>query len=269
MMIYHQKVKMAKIIAISNQKGGVAKTTTTQALAAVLNQRGYKVLAVDFDPQGNLSDSANAVTEGVNTVYEVLKQSATVGESTQELSAFEIVPANILLASADQTLAQTGKEYRLKEALEPVKSLYDYILIDTPPSLGLLTINAFTAADEIIIPTTAGKFAVKGINELFNTVKNVIKYCNPHLKIRGILFTKFDPRTNNSKDMKILVEKLSEALETPLFNTFIRNRVAVDEAQARSQDILTFSGCEDIAADYNAFIDEYLEREYEKKPLKY
>ncbi|MDR2559960.1 MAG: AAA family ATPase [Oscillospiraceae bacterium] len=258
---------MAKIIAISNQKGGVAKTTTTQAIAAVLSGRGYKVLAVDFDPQGNLSDSVNATSD--NTVYEVLKQAITANEAVQALQCFDVISANILLASADQTLAQTGKEYRLKEALEPVNTLYDYIIIDTPPSLGLLTINAFTAADEIIIPTTAGKFAVKGISELFNTVKNVKKYCNPHLKIRGILFTKFDPRTNNSKDMKMLVEKLSEALETPLFNTYIRNRVAVDEAQARSRDILTFSGCEDIAADYNKFIDEYLEREYDKKPLKY
>jgi len=166
-----------------------------------------------------------------------------------------------MLASIDQTLAQTGKEHKLKEAIKPIKYRYDYILIDTPPSLGILTINAFTAADEIIIPTTAGKFAVKGISELFNTVKNVKTYCNPNVKIKGILFTKYDPRTNNSKDMKILVEKLSKALETPLFNTYIRNRVAVDEAQARSQDILTFNGCEDIASDYNEFINEYLREE--------
>lgn len=252
---------MAKVIAISNQKGGVAKTTTTQAIAAVLKQRGYRVLAIDFDPQGNLSDGVNAVTEDTFTIYEVLKQDMGIQEAIQHLPVFDIIPADIVLASADQTLAQTGKEYRLKEVIESVRNQYDYILIDTPPSLGILTVNAFTAADEIIVPVTAGRFAVKGIKELHNTVQNVKKYCNVNLKIRGILFTKFDPRTNNSKDMRILVEKLSEVLNTPLFNTFIRNRVAVDEAQSRSLDVLTFKGCEDISYDYNAFIDEFLKGE--------
>lgn len=249
---------MAKIISISNQKGGVAKTTTTQAIASVLKQRGNKVLVIDFDPQGNLTDSVNATAEDVNTIYEVLKRTVDITKAIQKLPVFDIIPANILLTSADQNLTQTGKEYKLKEALDPIKHCYDYILIDTPPALSLLTINAFTASDCVIVPTTAGKFAIKGINELYNTVQNVKKYCNSNLKMRGILFTKFDPRHINSKDMKLLVEKLSKALETPLFETYIRNRVAVDEAQSRSQDILTFKDCEDIASDYNAFIDELL-----------
>ena len=249
---------MAKVVAISNQKGGVAKTTTTQAIAAVLKQRGYRVLAIDFDPQGNLSDSVKAVTEDTYTIYEALKQEVGIQDIIQLLPAFDIVPSDIVLASADQTLAQTGKEYRLKEALEPIRDQYDYILIDTPPSLGILTVNAFTAADEVLIPTTAGKFAAKGIKELHSTAQNVKKYCNVSLKIRGILFTKFDPRTNNSKDMRIVVEKLSETLNAPLFDTFIRNRVAVDEAQSRSLDVLNYKGCEDIASDYNSFVDEFL-----------
>ena len=249
---------MAKIIAISNQKGGVAKTTTTQAIAAILKRKGYKVLAIDADPQGNLSDSINALTEDKNTTYEILTQEASAKETIQHFSAFDIIPADIVLASIDQALSHTGKEHRLKEAIDEIKSDYDFILIDTPPSLGILTINAFTAADEIIIPTTAGKFAVKGINELFKAVNGVRRYCNANLKISGILFTKFDPRTINSKDIRILVEKMSEALEMPLFNTFIRNRVAVDEAQSRSESILDFKGCEDIANDYENFINEFL-----------
>lgn len=249
---------MSRVIAISNQKGGVAKTTTAQTMAAVLKQRGHNVLAVDLDPQGNLSDSINVKTEGANTIYEVLISEADIGEAIQQLTDFDIIPADIVLASADQTLSQTGKEYQLKEAIEPIKKLYDFIVIDTPPSLGILTINAFTAADDIIIPATAGKFAVKGIKELFNTVKSVQKYCNSSLKISGILFTKFDPRTNNSKDIKILVEKISEALGIPLFKTFIRNRVAVEEAQARSENIVSFKGCEDIFDDYNNFVNEFL-----------
>jgi chromosome partitioning protein len=251
---------MAKVIAVSNQKGGVAKTTTAQAIAAILKQRGHRVLAIDGDPQGNLSDSVGAAVGDVYTIYEVLKQEASIADAIQPLPVFDIVPADIVLASADQTLAQTGKEYRMKEAVEPVLNRYDYIVIDTPPSLGILTINAFTAADEVIIPTTPGKFAIKGIKELHSTVQSVKKYCNSRLAIRGILFTKFDPRTNNSKDMRILVEKLSEALDIPLFKSYVRSRVAVDEAQSRSRDVLTFKGCEDIARDYNRMIDEFLKQ---------
>jgi chromosome partitioning protein len=253
---------MAKVIAVSNQKGGVAKTTTTQAISALLKQRGFRVLAIDGDPQGNLSDSLNAAEADAYTIYEVLKQEICITKAIKKLPAFDIVPADIVLASADQTFSQTGKEYRLREAIDPVRKLYDYILIDTPPSLGILTINALTAADEVIIPTTPGKFAIKGIKELFDTVQNVRKYCNNNLKIRGTLFTKFDPRTNNSKDMKLLVEKLTKALDIPLFKSYIRSRIAVDEAQSRSQNLLTFKGCEDIAGDYSDLIDEYLKGEH-------
>ena len=252
---------MPRIIAVSNQKGGVAKTTTVQTMAAILKQRGYKVLAIDFDPQGNLSDSIKAHTDDTNTIYEVLKKEANAAEAIQSLPAFDIIPSDIVLASADQNLSQTGKEYQLKEAIDPIKDQYDFIFIDTPPSLGILTVNAFTAADEIVIPTTAGKFAVKGIKELYNTVKNVRKYCNSNLKTSGILFTKFDPRINNSKDIKILVENMSAALDIPLFESFIRNRVSVEEAQSRSKSILDFKGCEDIISDYNKFIDELLKIE--------
>ena len=249
---------MSRIIAISNQKGGVAKTTTAQAIAAILKQRGFKVLAIDFDPQGNLSDSINAKTDEASTIYEVLKHEVGIKEAIQHFPAFDIIPADIVLASASQNLPQTGREHQLKEAIEPIKNDYDFIIIDTPPSLGTLTVNAFTAADEVIIPTTAGKFAVKGIKELFNTVKGVRKYSNNNLKISGILFTKFDPRMNNSKEIKELVERMGELLNVSLFETFIRNRVAVDEAQSRSENILDFKGCEDIVADYDNFINEFL-----------
>jgi len=253
---------MSRIIAISNQKGGVAKTTTTQAIASILKKRGYKVLAVDIDAQGNLSDSINAVvTETTNTICEVLKREISINEAIQNLPAFDIVPSDIVLASVEQALTQVGKEYRLKEALKSIANQYDFILIDTPPSLGLMTLNAFTAANEVIIPTTAGKFAVKGIKDLFNTIKSVQSYCNENLKISGILFTKYDPRTNNSKDIRILVENMSKALNIPLFNSFIRNRVAVDEAQARGESLLNYGDCKDIVEDYENFLNEYFAKE--------
>jgi chromosome partitioning protein len=258
---------MTRIIAVSNQKGGVRKSTSTQAIASILTRRGHKVLAIDIDAQGNLSDSVNAVTEDTNTIYEVLKQEASPDEAIQHFADFDIIPADIVLASAEQTLAQTGKEYRLKEALEKITNPYDFILIDTPPSLGLLTVNAFTAADEVLIPTTAGKFAAKGIKELFNTVKSVKKYFNHDLFIKGILFTQFDPRTNNSKDIRALVEKMGEALDIPVFQTFIRSRVAVEEAQARGQSLLNYTGCEDVIEDYENFLNEYLKEPQQWKRL--
>ena len=155
---------MATIIAIANQKGGVGKTTTSQALTSGLAEKGYKTLGVDLDPQGNFSASCGAENYNVPTVYEMMKGEATAEETIQTIGKYDVVPSNIMLAGAEQELSHTGKEHRLKEALQPVADKYDYIIIYTPPSLGVLTVNAFTFADEIIIPTTAGKFATTGIN---------------------------------------------------------------------------------------------------------
>lgn len=258
---------MAKIVVFANQKGGVAKTTTAEAVAAMLKRRGYRTLAIDIDPQGNLSDSVGvSVGSGdALTIYEVLKQEAKAEEAIQKLDAFDIIPADIVLASADQTLVQSGKEYLLKEALDNVIEQYDYIIIDTPPALNVLTVNAFTCGDELIIPTTAGIFAAKGIKELSNTVLRIKKYFNSRLEIRGILLTKFNPRTNNSKDVKEITEKLSEYINVPLFNTYIRNCVAVEEAQTRGIDLFSYKENTTASDDYSAFVDEYLGGAYGEK----
>jgi chromosome partitioning protein len=249
---------MKKIIAIANQKGGVAKTTTTGALAAGLKQKGYKVLTIDLDPQGNLTDSVGADGYNFPTTYELMKREAKPEEAIQHLEAFDIIPANIMLAGAEQEFSQIGKEQRLKETIAPVVSQYDYIIIDTPPALGVLTVNAFTVADEIIIPTTAGIFAAKGIRQLHDTIVNVQKYCNDKVKIAGILLTKYNPRSNNNKDMKELTEQIGEYIKAPIFKTYIRATVAVEEAQARATDLFTYNGDSTAAADYAAFVDEYL-----------
>lgn len=251
---------MAQIIAIANQKGGVAKTTTAVALSAGLHKKGFHVLAIDADPQGNLSDSVNADNVNCDTLYELLKNEAKVNATIQKLPCFDLIPANIMLAGAEQEISQLGKEQRLKEQIEPILGLYDYIIIDTPPSLGLLTINAFTAANEVIIPTTAGIFAASGILQLFDTIQNVRKYCNPHIKIAGILMTRYNPRTNNNKDMNELTEKIATTIQTKLFNTHIRSSVVVEEAQARKESIFDYKSNSTVSSDYESFIDEYLER---------
>lgn len=250
-----------KIVAIANQKGGVAKTTTTGALAAGLKRRGFKVLAVDLDPQGNLSDSAGADNEDKSTVYEMLKGDASAAECIQHVDAFDIIPANIMLASAEMEFSMTGREHKLKKGLSPIMENYDYIIIDCPPSLGVLTVNAFTAANEIIIPTTPGIFAASGIMKLFDSVKVVKEYCNRDLKIKGILFTKYNARTTISQDIKDLTETLGENIGAPIFKTFIRSSVMVEEAQANHVDIFTYSSKNNVSEDYNSFIDEYLKGE--------
>jgi chromosome partitioning protein len=252
---------MSKTIAIANQKGGVAKTTTTGAMSAALQQRGFKVLAVDMDPQGNLSDSSGAEMFQLPTTYELLKKLNSAEEIIQKLDIYDLIPANIMLAGVEQELlAQTGKEHRLRESLKPVMEKYDYIVIDTPPSLGVLTINALTCANEVIIPSTAGIFAANGIKQLCDTILNVREYCNADLQIAGILMTKFNPRTTIGQELKDLTEQIGEHLHTHIFNTYIRTSVTVEEAQANRMDLFRYKANATVSEDYAAFVDEYLVR---------
>lgn len=251
---------MARIIAVANQKGGVAKTTTVHALGSGLKRKGFRVLCVDLDPQGNLSDSVNAhPTDGWPTVYELLKREAEIHDVVRRADAFDLAAADIVLASADRD-PETGNERLLKDALEPVVDEYDYIVIDTPPALNLLTVNAFVAADEVIVTTTAGIFSAKGINELHKTVLQVKKRFNQALTVRGILFTKHNPRTVNGRDLTEAIEKLAQTLDVPVFKTRIRNSVAIEEAQTSGADLFTYR---DSAAvrDYAGFVDEFLDGE--------
>ena len=247
------------IVAVANQKGGVGKTTTAQALAAGLAERKYRVLGIDLDPQGNFSTACGAENYNVLTVYEVMKRGADIREAIQHMrGGYDVVPANIMLAGAEQELSQTGKEHRLKEAVSVVAGEYDFIVIDTPPSLGVLTVNAFTCATDILIPTTAGIFATAGISQLNETVGSVQRYCNPGVKIRGILFTRFNPRANISRQIKELTEQLSEYISAPIYQTYIRAGVVVEEAQANKADIFDYAGKSTVAEDYRAFIEEFL-----------
>ena len=252
---------MVRIISIANQKGGVGKTTTSHAMTARLAEKGYKTLGIDLDPQGNLSASCGAVNYNTPTVYELMKGEAEAKDVIQNINDYYVIPANIMLAGAEQELSSTGKEYRLKERLYDVVEQYDYIIIDTPPSLGILTVNAFTFCNEIIIPTTAGIFATTGIKQLSQTVENVKKYCNPNLIIKGILFTRYNPRTNISKQIKEIAEDFAECIKAPIYSTTIRNGIAIEEAQAIKEDIFTYNSKSAVAEDYRTFIDEYLKGE--------
>ena len=251
---------MAKVISISNQKGGVGKTTTTGALAAGLKIKGYKVLCVDLDPQSNLSFSSGAETDDCPTIYEVLKGEAKTSFTIQKMPSFDIISSNILLSGIELEFTQTGREYLLREALSTVKDKYDFIFIDTPPALSILTVNAFTASDFIIIPMLADIFSLQGIAQLSETIERVKKYCNPNLKIEGIVLTKFNKRTILSREIKGTAELIAKQLGTCIFETTIRSSVAIMEAQTNQQEMFSYAPKNSAVKDYKDFVNELIER---------
>lgn len=250
-----------KKIAIANQKGGVAKTTTTGAMAAGLTKRGYKVLVIDLDHQANLTDSMGANNDDCPSIYEVMDNITSATDAIQHVSGVDIIPANLNLAKADLHFTQTGKEYILRESILSVQDDYDYVLIDTPPALGTLTVNAFTYADEVLIPTVPTKFAISGTLQLWETIQTVKKFCNPSLDVSGILFTRYNPRANISKEIKELAHIIADKIKVRVYDTYIRASVMVDEAHANKIDIFTYKEKNTVAQDYNSFIDEFLRGE--------
>ena len=248
---------MKKIVSIINQKGGVGKSTTAESLAAGLSLRGYKTLAVDLDAQGNLTYTFGADNTGA-TVLEVLTGDATAAEAIKRTQSCDVLPANKALAGADAYIKETGKEYRLKEALENVADQYDYIIIDTPPALGILTVNALTACQSVIIPSQADIYSIQGIEQLSETMKPVKKYCNPGLEIEGILLTRYSARSVLSREVADMLEELAAKLGTKLFKTKIREAIAVKEAQISQQSLFEYSPKAKPTEDYNALIDELI-----------
>lgn len=246
-----------KTIAIISRKGGVGKTATAQALGAGLVKRGKKVLFIDLDSQANLTFTTGAKFGQTNSL-DILTGEATAEEAIQSTKQGDIIASCENLAGADIILTDTGKEYRLKEALEPLKRKYDYAIIDTPAALGTLTVNALTAADFAIIPVQAEIFSVQGIGQLKNTLENVRKYCNKQLKVKGVLITRYNGRATLSQDMQDNLNEAAKQLKTALFSTPIRECISVKEAQAMQQDIFSYAPKSNAAKDYDLFVDEFL-----------
>lgn len=251
---------MSKVYAIINQKGGVGKSTTAEALAAGLSLKGYKTLSIDLDAQANMSYTAGAKTDGA-TALGVLTGEVDTAAAIQHTGSGDIIAASKALAGADAFIADTGKEYKLKEALEGVKADYDYIIIDTPPALGILTINALTACDSVIIPAQADIYSLQGVEQLAETMKPVKKYCNPALTVEGILLTRYSPRSVLSREVAELAGQLAGKLGTKLFKTTIREAIAVKEAQISQQSLYTYAPKANVTEDYNRFIAELIGEE--------
>lgn len=246
------------IISITAQKGGTGKTTTAGTMAAGLSLKGYKVLLVDLDQQGSLSYIFGADTTGKTTLG-LLTRENKAEESIQSIGSIDIIPANKSLASADAILKETGGEYRLREALEPVKSKYDYIILDCPPALNSLTINALTTADKVIIPAQADVLALKGVTELYDSYQLVKKYTNRDIEIAGILLTRHSNRAVLKRDLEeSLREEMAKQMQTKVYEATIREAVAINEAQYMQQSIFDYAGSSNVAEDYRAFIEEFL-----------
>jgi len=254
-----------EVITLSNQKGGVAKTTTCLALGAGLYQRGYTVLCIDLDPQCNLSLGSGADLINLNsTVYDVFKGNSTISDIITHISlGFDLAAGGLQLAGADMEFTSTGREYLLREALESVQDRYDYCIIDTPPTLGILVTNALTASNKVIIPLTADMFALQGLSQLNNLIKTVRKYSNPGLEVAGLLITKHDGRTNVGKALMNEIDSIADNIGVKVFKTCIRNSVAVRECQSRGGDIFREIPKANATQDYMSFIDEFLEGEKE------
>ena len=252
---------MGKIIAIANQKGGVGKTTTSINLAASLGVLEQKVLLIDADPQANASSGLGIDVDNVEIgTYQILEHSNTPEEAIIKSSApnVDVIPAHIdLVAIEIELVDKENREYMLKQALASVKDKYDYIIIDCAPSLGLLTLNALTSADSVVIPIQCEYFALEGLGKLLNTIKSVQKIHNPDLDIEGLLLTMYDSRLRLSNQV---VEEVQKHFNNMVFETIIQRNTKLSEAPSYGESIINYDATSRGAANYLSLAHEIIKK---------
>ena len=249
---------MGKIISVANQKGGVGKTTTTVNLSTILAKKGKKVLLIDTDPQGNATSGLGVSKDVELSVYDILIGDTEFDETLQEtaIKNLKVCPSNISLAGAEvQLVSMMSREQRLKTKLDKIKDQYDYILIDCPQSLGLVTLNAFTASDSVLIPVQCEYFALEGLGQLLNTVNLVKKHLNKNLEIEGALLTMYDARTNLSNQV---VKEVKKYFEDKVYKTVIPRNVRLSEAPSYGMPITVYDPRSKGAKAYEKFAKELL-----------
>lgn len=250
-----------KIIAVSNQKGGVGKTTTATNLAYGLQKLGKKVLLVDCDPQGNSTDTWKASNrDGYSTLADLLFSNEPAEECVQHTEVGDILAGDPVLEDAEKHLKGVAGYFRLKNRLAPLRDNYDYIIIDTPPNLGILLQNALIAAEGVIVPVTCGRYALQGMGRFMETVAEVKAQPNPDLKVLGLLLVRYDGRTLLAKEVTNGLPEITESLNTTVFDTKIRRTEEVEKAQAARQPLIEYSPMATATEDYHNLIEELTKR---------
>ena len=245
---------MPRITTLINQKGGVGKTTSAHALIVALSNQNKKVLAIDLDPQCNLSTTFIIDEQNANSAYELMKFKES--DVISKTKYCDLVYGSLALAGADGEIAQIGKEYILTKVLATIGQDYDYIIVDTPPNLGILTINALTASNDVVIPVGTDMYSYQGFTQLYQTILDISEYCNKDLKIDGLLITKYSNRANFNKFMFEEICTQANLMNTKVYNTKIRESIAIKESQALQSSI--YENSSNASSDYLKFVCEYL-----------
>lgn len=261
---------MGKIISIANQKGGVGKTTTAINMSTILAKRGKKVLFIDADPQGNGTSGLGVNKEQKFSIYDVLIEDIEVENTLQktQVKNLDLCPSNMNLAGAEvQLVSMEDREYRLKTKLNNIRDKYDFIIIDCPPSLGLITLNAFTASNSVLIPVQCEYYALEGLGQLLNTVELVKKHMNKDFKVEGALLTMYDARTNLSNQV---VKEVKRYFEDKVYKNVIPRNVKLSEAPSYGMPITLYDPRSKGAKSYEKFTREFLKiNEEEQKVAKH
>ena len=250
---------MGKIVSIANQKGGVGKTTTSINLSTILAKKGRKVLMIDADPQGNASSGVGIDRDEIElSVYDILINDNTLEEVVKKtnIKNLDICPSNINLAGAEvELVSMMSREHRLKEKLDIIKNDYDYIIIDCPPSLGLITLNAFTASDSVLIPVQCEYYALEGLGQLLNTISLVKKHLNKDIEVEGALLTMYDIRTNLSNQV---VKEVKKYFNDKVYKNVIPRNVKLSEAPSYGMPISIYDPRSKGAKSYEKIVKEFL-----------